>query len=336
MSYTDLRDYLKVVEKHGELERIDGADWELEMGAIVELVYREGKSPKPAILFDNIPGYTKGYRTLFGMLGSTWRIARTLGLPEDETEPMQLHENWYKRYKEIRPIPPELVSSGPVLENTDTGEKIDVLKFPVPRFHELDVNRYFGTAHAVIQKDPDTGWVNLGTYRIMVVDHDRLTLHAVPGKHGNIIEYEKYFARGQVMPVAIATGLDPALWWLSCQRDTPWGGSEYDMAGGIKGTPIEVIQGPYTGLPIPARAEIVVEGECHPGEFVDEGPFGEWHGYYANRGLATVPEPVIRVKAIHYRDNPILTCSQPAVPPHTFNLMLAVADSVAIRRRLEA
>ena len=209
-------------------------------------------------------------------------------------------------------------------------------KFPIPRFHEMDRNRYLGTSHAVIQRDPDEEWINLGTYRVMVVDSNRLALHATPGKHGNILTYEKYFARGKVMPIAIAIGLDPVLWWLSCQTDTPWGVSEYDAAGGIKGEPIEVIKGPHTGLPIPAHAEIVVEGECHPGEFVDEGPFGEWHGYYANRGLATVPEPVIRVKAIYHRNNPILTCSQPAVPPHTFTLMLAIAGSVSIRRRLEA
>jgi 4-hydroxy-3-polyprenylbenzoate decarboxylase len=288
------------------------------------------------LLFDEIPGYPRGYRTLFGMLGSTWRIAKTMGLPEDQVDPMSVADNWYKKTKTLRPIPPKFVNSGPVLENKVTGDKIDVLKFPVPRFHELDRARFLGTAHAVIQKDPDSGWVNLGTYRIMVVDNDRLALHATPGKHGNILTYEKYFARDRVMPVAIAIGLDPVLWWLCCQTDTPWGVSEYDYAGGIKGEPIEVIKGEYTGLPFPAHAEIVIEGECHPGEFVDEGPFGEWHGYYANKGLATVPEPSIRVKAIYHRNDPILTCSQPAVPPHTFTLMLAVAHSVAIRRRLEA
>jgi 4-hydroxy-3-polyprenylbenzoate decarboxylase len=221
------------------------------------------------------------------------------------------------------------------MENVLTGDSINTLKFPIPRFHELDKSRYFGTAHAVIQKDPETGWVNLGTYRVMVVNKNTLALHATPGKHGNIIMYDKYFSKGKPMPVAIAVGMDPVLWWLSCQRDTPWGTSEYDAAGSIKGEPIEVIKGDYTGLPFPARAEVVVEGECVPGDWVDEGPFGEWHGYYGNRGLLTVPEPVIRVKAIYHRNNPIFTCSQPAVPPHTFTLMLAVADSVSIRRRLE-
>lgn len=335
MSYIDLRDYLKAVEERGELEHVRGAEWDLEMSSIAELVYREGKDQKPALLFDEVPGYPKGYRTLFGMLGSTWRIAKALGVSANDTEPMRLHENWYQKSCNLKPIPPKFVKSGPVMENTDTGSKIDVLKFPVPRFHELDRSRYFGTSHAVIQRDPDTGYVNLGTYRIMVVGHNRLALHATLGMHGNIIQ-EKYFAEGKTMPVAIATGLDPALWWVSCQMDTPWGVSEYDNAGAIKGEPIEVIEGPYTGLPLPARAEIVVEGECHPGEYVDEGPFGEWHGYYGNRGLRTVPEPLITVKAVHYRNNPILTCAQPAVPPHTFNLLFAVADSAAIRRRLEA
>ena len=336
MSRTDLRDFIKAVESKGELKYVTGANWDVEMSSIVELIYREGKHPKPAIMFDEIPGYPKGYRTLFGMLGSTWRIARTLGLPEDKVDPMSVAENWYKKSKDLKLIPPKFVNSGPVLENAMTGDKVDVLKFPVPRFHEHDHARYFGTAHAVIQRDPDDGWVNLGTYRVMVVDHNQLALHACPGNHGNILLYEKYFARGKAMPIAIAVGLDPVLWWLSCQTDTPWGVSEYDAAGGIKGEPIEVIKGEYTGLPIPARAEVVVEGECHPDKFVDEGPFGEWHGYYANRGLLPVPEPVIKVKAIYYRNNPIFTCSQPAVPPHTFTLMLAVADSVAIRRRLES
>lgn len=336
MGHSDLRDWLTGVENHGQLKRVNGAGWDLEMGSIVELIFREGKDPKPTLLFDEIPGYPKGFRTLFGMLGSTWRIAKTLGLPEDRIDCLGIADNWYRKARETRPLPPRFVNSGPVQENTLTGDPIDVLRFPIPRFHEFDRNRYLGTSHAVIQRDPDGGWVNLGTYRVMVVDRNRLALHATPGKHGNILTYEKYFSRGKVMPIAIAIGLDPVLWWLSCQTDTPWGASEYDAAGGIKGEPIEVIKGPQTGLPIPARAEIVIEGECHPGEFVDEGPFGEWHGYYANRGLKSVPEPVIRVKAIYHRDNPILTCSQPSVPPHTFTLMLAVADSVAIRKRLEA
>ncbi len=337
MSHSDLRDFLKGIGEKGQLQQVDGATWDVEMSSIVELIYREGHDPKPAVIFDNIPGYPQGYQTLFGVLGSTWRVAKALGLDEPTVDPMAVADGWYKKSKEIESIAPRYVSTGPVMENVLTGKDIDTLKFPVPRFHEMDGARYFGTAHAVIQRDPDNDWVNLGTYRVMVVDKDTLALHATPGKHGNILAYDKYFARNKTMPVAIAIGMDPVLWWLSCQRDTPWGTSEYDAAGSIKGQPIEVIKGPHTGLPIPASCEIVVEkGECAPGEWVEEGPFGEWHGYYANRGLLTVPEPVIRVKAIYHRNNPIFTCSQPGVPPHTFSLMLSIADAVSIRKRLES
>jgi len=334
-TFRDLRDFLQAVEGKGELKQVKGANWEVEMGSIVELIYREGQGTRPAVLFDETPGYPKGFRNLFGTLGSTWRIAKALGLNEDEVQPMQLHENWYKKSREIKGIPPRMVTTGPVMENVLTGKQIDVLKFPVPRFHELDKARYFGTQHGVIQRDPDTGWVNVGTYRVMVVNQNTLALHAVPGKHGNLLMYEKYFARKKPMPIAIAVGMDPVLWYLSCQTDVPWGVSEFDAGGFIKGEPLEVIKGQFTGLPLPATAEVVVEGEVVPGEWVDEGPFGEWHGYYANRGLLTVPEPVIHVKAIYHRTNPIFTCSMPAVPPHTFTLFLSVADSVAIRRRLE-
>jgi len=250
---------------------------------------------------------------------------------------MSLLRNWHKKVKEIHALPPKFVTSAPIQANIDTGDRINLLKFPVPRFHELDGGRYFGTCHGVIQRDPDSGYVNVGTYRSMLVDRNHLALHILAGQHGSIIMSEKYFARGQKMPVVIAVGLDPTLWFTSGCRAVPWGVSELDYAGGIKGEAIEVIEGKYTGLPLPAHAEIVIEGECHPGDLADEGPFGEWHGYYANLGLLSVPEPVIEVKAVYYRDDPILTCQLPTVPYlDTSGLMIALANSAGIWNRLEA
>ncbi len=202
--HTDLRDWLQIVENQGQLEKVSGAGWDLEMGGIVEVTYREGKDPKPCFLFDDIPGYPKGYRTLFGMLVPPGGSRRPWVCPKSRVT-VWASRTVGTRDRKIFPIPPRFVTSGPVLENTLTGDHIDVLKFPVPRFHELDRSRYFGTAHAVIQRDPEEEWVNLGTYRVMVVDRNRLALHIAPGKHGNILSYEKYFAQGKVMPVAIAT-----------------------------------------------------------------------------------------------------------------------------------
>lgn len=334
--HTDLRSWLEDVEQHGELKRISGADCDLEMSGIEEIVAGEAVEPKPVLLFDDIPGYPKGFRTLFGVLGSNWRLAKTLGLPEGETSRMSLLQNWRNKAKDMQAIPPKFVTSAPVQSNVDTGDEIDLQKFPVPRFHELDGGRYFGTCHGVIQRDPDSGYVNVGTYRVMLVDRNHLALHVLAGQHGGIIMNEKYFARGHKMPVAIAAGLDPTLWFTSFTR-IPWGVSEYDHAGGIKGEPVEVIEGKYTGLPLPAHAEIVIEGECHPTERVDEGPFGEWHGYYANLGLATVPEPLVEVKAVYYRDDPILTCQLPAMPSLDLStLPIAISNSNGIWTRLEA
>src|SRR3990172_11512549 len=134
-SYRDLRDFLTAVQERGELKQLKGASWDVEMGSIVEIIYRDGKGDRPAVLFDETHGYPKGFRNLFGTIGSTWRIAKALGLDESEVQPMQLHENWYKKSKNIRGIPPKTVTTGPILQKVLTGDQIDLLKFPIPRFH---------------------------------------------------------------------------------------------------------------------------------------------------------------------------------------------------------
>lgn len=80
------------------------------------------------------------------------------------------------------------------------------------------------------------------------------------------------------------------------------------------GRPMDIIRGPVTGLPIPAGAEIAIEGEVPPPDIEshDEGPFGEWPGYYSGGTLGTgEPQPVIRVKAIYHRNDPILQDEAP-------------------------
>jgi len=333
--HKDLRQWLEEVEAHGELKRLSGVDCNLEMAGLCEIVAGEAIDSNPVLMFDNIPGHPKGFRTVFGLLGSPWRVAKTLGLPENETDRMELLRNWKNRTETIRPIPPKYVTSAALFENVETDKQVDLMKFPVPLFHELDGGRYFGTCHGVIQKDPDSGYVNVGTYRIMLVDRNHLALHILEGQHGSIIMNGKYFSRGEKMPVVVAIGMDPTLWFSSFSR-LPWGASEYDHAGGIKGEPIEVVKGQYTGMPLPAHAEIVIEGECRPGETAEEGPFGEWHGYYANMGLARVPEPLIEVKALYYRNDPMMTCQLPAKPSlDTSGLSLAISNSSAIWKRLE-
>jgi len=311
--YRDLREWLGKVERFGELKVIRGAHWDLEMAGIAEIVAREAKGVMPAMLFDDIPGFPPGYRTLFGQLESMQRLALILDLRLDRPDTLSSVIACRNKLKSMNPMPPRFVEDGEVLENVDQGDKIDLFKFPLPRHHEKDGGRYFGTGHCVIIQDPDEGWVNLGTYRCMVHDKRTLGLHMSPGRHGRTM-FEKYLSRSQPMKVAVAVGVDPAL-FLASTMAVLAGVSEYEFAGGLKGWPIEVFEGPFTKLPIPARAEMVVEGECLPGETKEEGPFGEWAGYYANCGLTPVQEPVIHVKTVLHRKDPILTCAHPTKPP---------------------
>ena len=303
MLYQDLREWLTKVEEAGELKTLAGVDLELEMGAIAELF------PDYAVLFDSIKGYPPGYRVVVGLLGSLRRSALISHLPPD-TDRNGFIAAWRERLREPRLLPPREVDCGAVLENVKSGKEIDLWGFPIPKWHEWDGGRYLGTADVAITRDVDEGWINLGTYRVMVHDRDILTLYISPGKHGRI-HREKYFAQKRPCPVAITFGQDPLLFLLA-SKQMPFGVSEYDYAGGIRGEPFEVIRGEMTGLPIPARAEIAVEGEILPDQKVVEGPFGEWTGYYASGEQL---ESVVRVKRLMYRKDPIITGAPPFRQP---------------------
>ena len=307
---TDLREWLRDVERLGELEKIDGVDWDLELAALAELANEkfgaEAKA-RPALLFDRIAGYPRGHRVAANLVSSVSRLSLTLGMDPGLSE-FGFIQKWRERVKEIRPIEPEMVSDGPLLENRIEGPAIDLLAFPVPRWHELDGGRYIGTDDLVVTRDPEDGWVNVGTYRVMVHSKNRIGLHMSPGKHGRV-HRDKYFAAGKPCPVAISFGHHP-IYFLVASTDAPYGVSEYAYAGGILGQPSKLVRGPLTGLPLPADAEIAIEGEVIPGETTVEGPFGEWTGYYAS----SQNEPVIRVQAVYHRRDPIL-CGFPLLRP---------------------
>ena len=331
VTYRGLRDWIEQVDKMGELLRISGAHWDKEMGAITHMLTEKSKGNAPAILFDEVPGYHKGFRTLYGQLSSLKRIALTLGLPLEYERKVDLVKSYHERMQNMTLIKPKFVDKGPILDHLLEGDEVDVLKFPVPLHHELDKARYIGTADCVITKDPDSDWFNLGAYRCQVYDGKIIGCQITEGKHGRI-QRDKYFERGQSMKVVVLVGQDPLLYLLS-SSPLPEGISEYDFAGGIRGKPIEVIRGPYTGFPIPADAEIAIEGEAVPGQVKPEGPFGEWMGYYSDD---VVPRPYIDVKTILYRDKPILTCAPQHKPVDETGLLKGIAGAAEVWQALEA
>ena len=215
----DLRDWLEKAEQLGELKVVRGATWDLEMGGLAEIVAREAKGTAPALLFDDVPGFPRGHRALFGQLDSVRRLALTLGLDLQTAEKRACARACRDKLSGMKLIPPRKVERGKVQENLAQGDDIDLFKFPVPRHHEQDGGRYIGTAHCVITQDPDDGWINLGTYRCMLMGKDKIGLHMSPGRHGRTMR-DKCFERGEPLKVAVAIGADPALFLASTMAVT--------------------------------------------------------------------------------------------------------------------
>ena len=154
--HEDLRDWLERCEEIGELLKLDGIHWDEEMGAITEMVYHNKPDNPPTILFENIPGYPKGYKCLSGMVNSPRRLALTLGFDEPESV-LDVVRSYRDRMKDFELIPPVEVGKddldkAPIYENVDRDDDVDLYKFPAPFFHEEDGGRYIGTANLVMMK----------------------------------------------------------------------------------------------------------------------------------------------------------------------------------------
>ena len=300
----DLREWLSRVEEIGELTRVSQpVDRDEEMSAISYLVAKQ--QPSPAVLFERPRGFDKspiGAKMLWNILGpSVKRVALTLEEPAD-TPTVELIRRTKDKLK--RRLPPREVSAdqAPIYQNTITGKNIDLNLLPIPRHWPLDGGRYAGTADAVITRDPDSGYLNIGTYRMMVQGKSQVGLYLSPGKDARL-HITRAWQQGKPINVAAAWGIDP-LFMLVGSQTFPKNVSEYEYAGGIKGQPIPVVRGKKSDLLIPANAELVIEGIIRPNSVKAEGPFGEFPGYY---GRPEAGCPLVDITAVHYRSQPILT-----------------------------
>ena len=327
LAYHDLRKWIEEADKLGEIKRVQGLSWQQDIGLVSEMATHDDSAP--CFVFEDVPGTIPGSRVLTNFFNGK-RKNMTLGFPVDLSR-VELSEGFRVHYtSDMKRIPPKEVATGPVMANVMTGDTIDVTKFPAPQWHSKDGGRYIGTGCYNIMRDPDTGWINCGTYRVMIHDAKTLGFYISPGKHGRQIR-DKYKARGERMPVVTVCGGDPMSFLMGCS-EIPQGVNELEVVGGMRGSPVEVIKGPVTGLPIPANAEIVIEGFVDPGNERIEGPFGEWTGYYASD---LRPEPVIDIQAIYYRDEPILLGCVPERPPDEICRYRAIVRSALLRDNIE-
>ena len=295
----DVREFIAAIEKIGQLKRISAeVSRNEEMGAVTYMYnHRVGA---PALLFEKIKGCPPGFRALWNQLGSSNdRFALAIG----ESTGLSANE-LIRRFKERsdRRIAPVMVDpkDAPVNAHHMRGNDIDVTRFPAARHWALDGGEYIGTCDATITRDPEGGWLNVGCYRQMLQSKNEVGLFLAGGRDARL-HIERNWAMGKPCEVVACWGIDPVL-FMTASQSFPL--SELDYAGGLAGRPIELVPGEATSLPYPARAEIVMEGVIPPGSERAEGPFGEFTGYYAK---PPGPAFLMQVKAVHYRDNPILT-----------------------------
>lgn len=302
MSYASLGAFIDAARAAGDVRDIHGADLELEVGCLTEL---SAELDGPLLLFDRFAGFPQDFRVASNVYRhSRRRYALALGIAAD-AHPVQMVQLLRERRARLTGFKPIEVPDGPVLAQVLSGADVDIGKFPAPRWHSRDGGYYIGTGDLVIMRDPESGWINFGTYRACVQGKDRLSLWIIQSKRGRIIA-EKYWSKGVACPVVVVLGCDPLTLMASTSR------LKYEQAGALHGEPVKVVKAPLTGLPVPAEAEIALEGEIPPPseEAAREGPFGEWPGYYSHSGQ----ECVVRIKQIAHRGSPIIFGHPPLRP----------------------
>ncbi len=316
----DLRRFLGRLEKDKELKRVKAeVDPKHEIGAICKVLNE--KPDSPALLFENVKG--SNMPVTAQLLASDRRVAMALGLSQEN-----VFEESVARAS--RPIPPRPVREGSCQEIVMEGSEVDLLKLPICTNNPNDGGPYITAGHVFI-KDEEYG-KNLSIYRMMLVSRNEVTLRFTPGHDGYdfIKNAEK---RGQrKFEVAVAIGVPPAV-YIASQFEPRIGVYELEIAGGLVGSPIDVVRCRTVDLEVPAEAEIILEGELTmPPKTTSEGPFGEFCGYTTE----VVPdERVMLIKAVTHRKNPIYHNIWLGKPPHEHLYVDALTYAVAAYQELK-
>jgi 4-hydroxy-3-polyprenylbenzoate decarboxylase len=307
----ELRDFINKCEAEGELHRIKAeVDWNLELSHIAK-INEERKGP--ALLFENVKGYD--IPVLTSAFTTPRRLAIGLGMPLNYSM-CDMAREWMKlTTKEL--VKPKIVNSGPVLEVVQEGDDVDILSFPVPFFYPKDGGRFVGTAVYLVTEDKETGWINCGTYRMQVHDRNHCGIQIIKGKHADF-HFNQHKKDGTLMPAAAVIGAD-AVHFLVSSTLVSAQVDEYDIISTLRGEPCEVFKSDLTGLPLPANAEIILEGFVDPNDLREEGPFGEYTGYYSGAKGEEWPKQVLHIKRILRRKKPIFwatTVGKPVTDTH--------------------
>ena len=297
MHYRDLREFLNLLEREGELRHVTrpvSTRFEISAG-----IRRMSDVNGPSLIFDNVMGHNMP--VVGGIFATRRRAMLAFGVDSHAAgNEMFLHGL-------NNPIATVLVPAGTCQEVVLADGDVDLDILPLPVYSELDGGAYI-TVGLAISNDPVTGARNASVYRWMKVGKNRLSVmsHAFQGLGTQIARAEE---QGVALDVAIANGVHPVLLYAS-QAKVPHGVDELGIAGGILDRPVEMVRCKTVDLEVPADSEIVIEGRILPGERVREGPFGEFTGFYGPAEM----NPVFEVTAVTMRHDALYLAGLTGVP----------------------
>src|SRR5262245_8766104 len=275
----DLRHFLAVVEERAPelLCRIGkpvSPRW--EVSAVQKRL--EAAERLPVLLFEKVDGYD--LRLVTNLFATKRHLALAL-----DTTPAEIPARFAE--SQARRIPPRTVGGGPVKDVVLTGARADLGTLPIVTHCEKDAGPYL-TAGVTILRDPASGRLNAGIYRNRCLSPTRLTVNMAPLCHAAEVAAAAE-ARGEHVEAAIVLGHHPAMGMASQQRGA-LGEFELETMGGLLGEPVEIVRGKTVDVPVPAQAEVVIEGRIRTDVWEDDGPFGDYWLYYAPAKKARVLE----------------------------------------------
>jgi 4-hydroxy-3-polyprenylbenzoate decarboxylase len=327
VAYRDLREFVRKLEKEGELQRVRAeVDPILEITEITQRIARapsrKPNSVGPALLFER----PKGSRIplLVNSFGSVRRmeLAFEVGRLEEVADrirgflAMETPQGLFDKIKmlpklaELGSFFPKTVKDGDCKEVIRTGRDVNLLDFPILKCWPQDGGRFI-TFPLVFTRNPESGKRNVGMYRMQVYDARTTGMHWQTQKHG-----AEHFRRARAanpdgkIPVSVAIGADPAT-SLAGMLPIPPELDEMMFAGFLRREPVEMVKCETNDLEVPANAEIVLEGYVSLNEMRTEGPFGDHTGFYSLEG----EYPVFHVECITHKKDPIYLTTVVGPPP---------------------
>ncbi len=310
--YRDLRSFLQLLEKEGELVRVKTkVKTGEEIGSImIELNDRNGVDA-PCVIFENVANYT--IPVVKNVLGSFRRIALAYGLPNWRNATRKEIVHYLARKMEERKDwkKSKIVKDAPCKEVKITGKKVDLTKFPILKWHSPDGGPYI-TFGGVVMGDKEWGQ-NLGIYRMMLQNKNTTSMLVnLLQDSGKLVSRAR--ARGSdEIDCAVALGFHPGLSIpAGIKMPSVARNAELEFAGALTGQPTELVKCETSELYVPATSEIILEGTVTTKETMDEGPFCEWMGYAEEVSVL----PIFKVRCITHRRNPIL---QSCMSVHTYS-----------------